>query len=137
MKDFKCKVTERGLHITGIAQNLMGEDYPVSLWMSLDEGNNLDWDAATKWAADHGKIWSLPTRAQGIAISGHYDEINKVLKKANKPVLRDDCYYRTNEKCSWDLLVAHIVGMDNGVLYWGYNSSTYSARAVSAILDEH
>lgn len=129
MKNFKCKLIEEGIHITGEAQNLMGDYYPVSLLIS---GNDVQksWDEAMRWAQELGEGWALPTRAQGLAIAEHRDEINSVLKEAGKKPLGNWWWVSTG--CPWDSRLAFYVYMSNGRVSNSNKHLISSVRAVSA-----
>lgn len=126
MKNFKATIIEQGIHITGEAQDLNGNDYPVSLLMSTDEAQK-PWDEAVEWAQERG---GLPTPEQLRAIQKHRDEINAALKEAGKKPL--DGWYWTSEELPSDPRDAYGVSMYDGIVAWSHKYFALSVRAVSA-----
>ena len=104
MENFKYTILENGLHIQGVANNLMGETYPVSLLLSLKQ-TSLPWVKAGEWAKERGG--ELPSRAQWQAIQAHRNEINEVLEAAGKPILSGWYWtgeeYANNPRYAWNV----------------------------------
>lgn len=127
MKNFKFSLLQQGIHIQGEAQDLNGNDYPISLLLSYEE-EDLPWDEAIGWAKEQGG--ALPTRAQYVAIQEHRDEINVELEKAGKEKLGG--WYWTCEEYQQNNSFAWCVNMNYGDPYYSNKGYTNDVRAVSA-----
>jgi hypothetical protein len=127
MRNFKCTLTDQGIHIQGEALNANGENYLFSLLIAAEEVV-MTWKDAMVLAKGQGKEWNLPTLTQWILINDHLDEINEVLRNAK---LSEITRLITCEDCNDNLRGAFNVGLSFG--YVGDDEKFYfPLRAVSA-----
>ncbi len=130
MKDIQITLEEKGIAFRGEAVNLNGETYKFGFLLGYEQ-TTAPFDDAKKWCEEQGG--ELPSLEQAHIVGEYIEDINALLKEAEKELLPDDRWLRTNKECRRWKGCAWCVGLYYGSVYVGAKSSSHTVRAVSAL----